>query len=326
MDVIGFENPIMDFLLQADRLPGSNEAVPFKQVSWQGGGPVGSAMSCAGRLGAAAGVVGAVVDDPYGRFCLNDFKRHGVDTSHVVIETEGSTAFCLCLAETTTNMRSFIYGQGTRKIQPEELDKDYILSAKYIHMWEMNPTTVKASTWAKENGVKVSIDANAFDPATEKNLELVDVLVASEFFYHGLFDNDRYKENLAELQARGPEIVVVTLGSEGCVGVQGGEYFESPAFTQITVADTTGAGDLFHGAFLYGLLQGWSAEETAKFSSAVSAIKCTRLGGRAAIPNRATVDRFLKDGFIDYTEIDERVRFYENGLFNLGGKTADCNV
>ena len=72
MDVIGFENPIMDFILQADRLPGSNEAVPFKQVSWQGGGPVGSAMSCAGRLGAAAGVVGAVVDDPYGRFCLND--------------------------------------------------------------------------------------------------------------------------------------------------------------------------------------------------------------------------------------------------------------
>ena len=120
--------------------------------------------------------------------------------------------------------------------------------------------------------------------------------------------------------------MVVTLGSEGCVGVQGGEYFESPAFTQITVADTTGAGDLCHGAFLYGLLQGWSAEETAKFSSAVSAIKCTRLGGRAAIPNRATVDRFLKDGFIDYTEIDERVRFYENGLFNLGGKAAGCDV
>ena len=84
----------------------------------------------------------------------------------------------------------------------------------------------------------------------------------------------------------------------------------------ITVVDTTGAGDVFHGAFIFGLLKGWDAEKSAKFSSAVSAIKCTRLGGRAALPDYKTVQNFIKTGKIDYTEIDKRVEYYHNGMIN----------
>jgi len=74
---------------------------------------------------------------------------------------------------------------------------------------------------------------------------------------------------------------------------------------------------VFHGAFIFGLLQGWDAEKTAGFSSAVSAIKCTRLGGRAAIPDYKTVEKFIKTGEIDYTEIDKRVEFYKEGMINM---------
>ena len=100
------------------------------------------------------------------------------------------------------------------------------------------------------------------------------------------------------------------------MGVYGDKFFKIPAF-KVDVVDTTGAGDVFHGAFIYGLLQGWDIEYTAKFSSAVSAIKCTRLGGRAGIPNLATVERFLEDGTIDYADIDNRVDFYREIMFNL---------
>ena len=78
--------------------------------------------------------------------------------------------------------------------------------------------------------------------------------------------------------------------------------------------DTTGAGDVYHGAFIYGLLQGWDAQKTARFSNAVSAIKCTRMGGRAAIPTFETVTKFLETGVIDYEEIDKRVARYRKSI------------
>jgi sugar/nucleoside kinase (ribokinase family) len=90
-----------------------------------------------------------------------------------------------------------------------------------------------------------------------------------------------------------------------------------PAFKNIDVVDTTGAGDVFHGAYLFGLIKGWDSIETAKFACAVSAITCTRLGGRAGIPQLETVLRFLKDGYIDYTDTDKRAEFYEDGIFNV---------
>ena len=68
--------------------------------------------------------------------------------------------------------------------------------------------------------------------------------------------------------------------------------FTRPAF-RVKVVDTTGAGDVFHGAFIYGLLKGWSLEKTAQFSSAVSAIKCMKLGGRAGISSLGKVKEFL---------------------------------
>jgi len=105
--------------------------------------------------------------------------------------------------------------------------------------------------------------------------------------------------------------VVFTLGVKGCLGIDNNDkYFTLPAFRNISVVDTTGAGDVFHGAFIFGLLQGWDVKKTSKFSSAVSALKCTRLGGRAAIPDYDTVQKFIKTGNIDYTEIDKRVAFY----------------
>jgi len=318
MDIIGIENLILDFLVQIEALPTSNKSCPYQQASWQGGGNVASAMVAAARLGAEGGMIGFIGDDQYGKVCVNDFKRHGIDVSQIKIDKDGKTGFCIAIAETSTKCRSFIYQQkGCRMLRPDELDRNYIAASKYLHLGKLDPTCIQAARIAKECGVKVSIDAGYYFPDTADYMDLFDVFVASEFYYEGLFDNKNYKENCAKLQAKGPEIVVVTLGEKGCVGMQDGNYFELPAF-EVPVADTTGAGDVFHGAFIYGLLQGWNARETARFSSAVSAIKCTRLGGRAAAPDRAMVDRFLKDGYIDYEKIDERVRFYENTISHLG--------
>jgi sugar/nucleoside kinase (ribokinase family) len=95
-------------------------------------------------------------------------------------------------------------------------------------------------------------------------------------------------------QRMGPQHVAITRGERGVVSLNGDTYRELDAF-QVDVVDTTGAGDVFHGAFCYGLLAGYEVETNLLFSSAVAAIKCTRLGGRAGIPRMPEVRRFLKE-------------------------------
>jgi sugar/nucleoside kinase (ribokinase family) len=219
----------------------------------------------------------------------------------------------------STEGRSFLAVFGScGPLKPEHIPEDYIASARYIHFYQVTPATVYAAKLARKRGIKTSFDGDVYEKITEDNLDLIDILIGSEFFYVERFKDREFKnlrENCFALKRRGPEIVVITLGSRGCAGVYGDTYFESPGFP-VEVVDTTGAGDVFHGAFLFGLLKGYDVEYTARFANAASAIKCTRQGGRAGIPKLAAIDRFLKDGFIDYSEIDQRVEFYKNGIWN----------
>jgi ribokinase len=317
IDIIGIENPIMDYNILIEKMPEAGGFAQLKDYSWQGGGNVGSAIVAAARLGAKCGMVGIIGDDAFGHFCVDDFKRHNIDVSHLYTDKGNKTSFCICLAEEKTMERSFIAKPGTRRETTDaELDKKYIAGAKYIHLGPMGAPQVQAAKWAKKFGVTVVDDAGYFNPETDANTGLIDIFIGSKMYYAGLFKDDNYEKNCRTVQKRGPKTVVFTLGSKGCVGLEGDKFFTLPAFKDIPVVDTTGAGDVFHGAFIFGLLQGWSAEKTAKFSSAVSAIKCTRLGGRASIPDYKTVDSFIKTGKIDYTEIDKRVDYYREGMLN----------
>jgi sulfofructose kinase len=145
-------------------------------------------------------------------------------------------------------------------------------------------------------------------------IPFIDTFIASEFYYDEVFSNRDYEASCRKLIEMGPEIAVITLGSKGCVGVDKNGYFEQATFNDVKVVDTVGAGDVFHGAFLYGLLQGWGAAKTSRFANAVSSIKCSRIGGRAGIPDYKTVADFLETGKIDYAEIDERTYYYRRGV------------
>ena len=311
------ENPVMDFNLLINKMPETDGFARLNDYSWQGGGNVSSGAVASARLGVKTAVAGVVGDDAFGDFCVADFKRHGIDVSHIAVDKGSKTTFVICLAEMEKMSRSILGKGGTiRQLTAQELDRDFITSAKYLHLGHMGPNQVQAAKWAKESGVIVLDDAGAYNKDTHEHTGLIDVFIASEHYYKGLFDDEDYKSNMKKIQARGPQIVIVTLGAKGCVGIDGDNYFEIPAFKGLDIVDTTGAGDVFHGAFICAMNNGWGTEKCARFSSAVSAIKCTRLGGRAAIPDFETVMSFLAGGAINYTEIDERVDFYRDGLIN----------
>jgi ribokinase len=89
-----------------------------------------------------------------------------------------------------------------------------------------------------------------------------------------------------------PRVVVETLGADGSLTTTRHDSFHTPAF-RVNVVNTTGAGDVFHGAYLVGLLEGWDAKATALFASAAAALTCTSLGGPGRIPSSDAVRTFL---------------------------------
>src|SRR5512137_1985212 len=108
IDVVGIGTPVMDFLINTRKFPERNGGAELRECSWQGGGKVTSALIALGRLGGESGIVGMVGNDVFGRFCIDDFNRHQVDTSHLIVDEGGQTAFCICLSDEETRGRSLL--------------------------------------------------------------------------------------------------------------------------------------------------------------------------------------------------------------------------
>lgn len=320
IDVIGIDAPCMDFLVNLDKLPGKNCSMPILESSWQGGGKAATAMIALARLGASCGIVANIGSDLYGDVIKWDFVRHNVDVSHLKRLAGNRTSLSLVLSERETMGRSVIW-QGGGAPLISELDAEYLKQAKYLHVPGVRGVFAEAMSTVRKAGGKVVIDADRYDEAIMEKLDMIDVFIASEFFFDKL-DNKDIEACCREIQKKGPEIVVFTFGEKGCAGLGAdGVFFTLPAFS-VPVVDTTGAGDVFHGAFIHGLLQGWNARECARWGSAVSAIKVTRLGGRAGIPDSEAVRIFLSTGAIDCPELDERVKWYSNALENTINETG----
>ena len=316
-EVVGICTPCMDLILNLDRFPAPARGEPVREISWQGGNKVSSGMVACARLGAKCAMMGSVGDDIFGRFILDDFARHGIDTSAMKIRAGESSPLAVVLSEVAGGSRTFLYrdGGGSRHGH-DNIDEALLRGAKYFYICQANEIICRAVDIARDAGVKIFVDADTYSEKMAELIPKIDIFVGSEFFYDAMFaKGSSIEANCRKIIELGPQIVLFTFGEKGCAGVSGDGFFTLPAF-EVDAVDTVGAGDVFHGAFLAGLLQGRGARDAARFASAVAAVKCTRIGGRAGIPDLVTTERFLQDGFIDYTDIDARVKFYERGLNN----------
>lgn len=319
-DVFGLDHPCIDLNVNFDEMPEKNKGARVNEISWQGGGKVSSGMVAAARLGASCAIAGALGDDIYGKFCYQDFVRHGINVDNMLLRKGKTTHFSVVLSEKKAGTRTILFRMGDAgALTEEELDFELLKEARYLFIADSSPLTRKAVAIARENGVKVFIDADYYTEALVEMIPQIDVFVGSEFVFDGLFPQHKEKglENLEEecrkIMEKGPEVVVFTFGEKGCIGCSSDGYFTLPAFT-VDAVDTVGAGDVFHGAFLAALLKGKTARECARSASATSAIKCTKIGGRAGIPDEKVLEEFLHSGTIDYSEIDQRVAYYRRGL------------
>ena len=315
-DIVGVDMPCLDLNLNVGIFPKPNGGAHVQRLSWQGGGKIATGIAAAGRLGAKCAMMGAVGDDMFGSFCLRDLERHHVDTTGFAVRENRTTSFVTVISDKETGGRSFVGRPGTaERLSFDEINKDFLKHTKYFFISSLGDEVEKMTIYAKKAGAKVFIDADGYSDRLMTFAPEIDFFIASEDVFHALGGGDENDiETVArEVMQKGPSVVVFTLGPKGCAGISAEGFFKLPAY-EVDVVDTVGAGDVYHGAFLAGLLSGRNIMETARFASAAAAIKCTRIGGRAGIPDRPTLERFLLDGFIDYTEIDKRAAFYERAM------------
>ena len=316
-DIVGIDMPNVDLAVNMRKFPKPNGGEPIRQLSWQGGGKIASGIVASARFGAKCAIIGAVGDDLYGRFCRDDFIRHGIDVSSLYLRESSSTGLAVVLSDEESMGRSICFRPGSAEmVRAEELNEELLRNCSYLYIAMFNDLTERAMKIARAAGAKVLVDADYYQENVDRMIPEIDVFIGSEFLFQKMFPGRNDPEECCrEIREKGPEIVVFTFGEKGCAGLSKDGFFKIPAFP-VHAVDTVGAGDVYHGAYAAALVRGFSAEKAALYASALAAIKCTRIGGRAGIPDFETLESFLATGEINYEEIDRRVRFYENPFEN----------
>ena len=287
VDVVGLGLNAMDTICILDRFPESNTKVGIRNVRTEPGGQVATALATCARFGLTTRYIGSVGDDATGRAQLESLREAGLTTDFVRIAEDAVTQMAVILLEEGVGERTVLWHHDPLLNYPvQSLRRDVVTAARLLHLDGCDTAAaLQAAGWARETGIPIVIDIDElYDSTTEELLRRVDYLIAAEEFADRTLGALPAEEAVRALASRfGCRVVGMTLGSRGAVFLERGRLIQAPGF-KVPVVDTTGAGDVFHGAFIYGLLQGWSTEQTARFANAAAALKCTKFGARRGIP------------------------------------------
>ena len=301
--IVGVGHNCLDYLCTVEAYPPEDGSTHITSIAEQGGGAAATAVVAASRLGCRSVFIGRLGDDDTGKKILALLQKDNVDTSYIDIVPGGrSSVSYLMINPANASRTKFPYPD---KLAPIEWDERLVKLVGGAHALHIDGTkydnALSAVRIAKKAGVTVSLDGCSMQRDNEKNkalASLADILIMNARYpllVSGIAD---YARALLEMSHWGPKIVIGTQGSSGCMAVIGGGVFLFPAY-DVAAVDTTGAGDVFHGAFLAGYFKGMDLEVNIKFASAVSALKCTKVGGRNGIPSYADALSFMNGRTIE---------------------------
>jgi sulfofructose kinase len=284
-DIVGVGLNASDTLLLVPHFPDYAGKVAFTEEIASPGGQVASALTVCSKLGLRAKYIGTIGDDESGRIQLSSLREAGLDLEDLEIRANCTSQRAYIIIDQSTGERTIIWRRpDCLRIDPAFITADKIACARLLHVdGHDTPAIEKAAKLARQNGIPVSVDVDTIYPDFGRVLPYVDFMVSSTEFpekWTGETDPFRALETIQnEYKMR---VAAMTLGAHGALAREGGRFVYSPGFV-VACADTTGAGDVFHGAFCYAVLAGMPLLETLEFSNAMAAINCTRLGARGGI-------------------------------------------
>ncbi len=289
----------MDYVWNVPELPVGNTKIRATEFFEMGGGLAATAACACGRLGARISFWSRAGEDQAGRSTRDELQRYGVDTTH----------YRLFPGQRTSVSGIFVDAAGERMIanfrgaglpaDPSWLPLGDVAAADSVVAdcrWVEGVEALFGAARAK--GIPSVLDCEIAEPgAYERMLPVTDYAVFSQIGLNFIAPGKDPEAGLEVAAAMGARTVAVTLGAKGSLWLHEGRFRHFPAF-QVEVVDTTGAGDVFHGALAVAFGAGADLDEAVTFSAAVAALKCAKAGGRPGIPDLAATKAFLeKSGY-----------------------------
>jgi sulfofructose kinase len=308
-DLVGVGLNATDTLVVVDRYPPCGAKVPIEAEIVSPGGQVATALATAAKLGLRAKYIGTVGDDERGRIQMASLRETGMNLDDVEIRAGCPNQSAYIVIDRASGERTIFWNRpDCLRLDPARITPGMITCARMLHIDGHDTAAVEqAARLAREHGIPVSLDVDTIYPGLERVLGLVDYLVSStEFPARWTGEADPLRA-LEILQTRFLiQIAAMTLGADGALarvmrdgGLNaGGGYIYSPGFV-VNAADTTRAGDVFHGAFCYAVLNGATMRDTLEFANAMAALNCTRLGARGGIATAAEAHRLMEQARLD---------------------------
>ena len=295
IDVVGLGQCSLDILGQLEVYPQLDQKAELSSLLLQGGGPVATALVTLARLGVSVAMLGAVGDDNFGQQIQDGLLAEGVDCT-LLAKDPGCSSQAAFIAVDGEGHRNIFWHRGSAVPDVTNL-YDTLLSraVRVLHLDGLHlMPALTAAKIARSMNVVTVLDAGTMRPGLERLLPLIDHLVVSENFARQIFGRHDPEASLRFLAGYGAAGVTITCGESGSVSIDNtGAVFYQKAFV-MDVVDTTGCGDVFHGGYIYGLLQGWDIRQTVRFAAACAALKTRALGGRTAIADLPEVEALLR--------------------------------
>lgn len=296
MKVTGLGQCSLDNLFIIDEFPASDTKKEVLEWTVTGGGPVATALAGLSRLGVECDFHGITGDDEAGVKIRESLKIENINIDGMLTRSNTNSQHAFIAVEKGSGKRTIFWKRpSAAPLSPEELPDDFLANKDFLLIdGLMSEVSLYAAKKARKKNIPVMLDAGSVREGMIELAHLCDYVVCSKEFARELLKGKSFSPEMAaeHMKSFGAQAATVTLGEKGSITVCEDEIFQTPAF-KVDVVDTTGAGDVFHGGYIYGLLQKWDIKEAVRFASAFAALKCRKLGGRAGIPDLNEVTEFL---------------------------------
>ena len=284
-DVLGVGLNATDTLLTVPKFPAYAGKMRITDEVLSPGGQVASALVACARLGLRVKYIGTVGDDERGRIQMDSLRQTGIDLEHVQVRRNCPNQSAYIVIDASTGERTIFWRrEECLRIRPEEIEPAQVARARLLLIdGHDTPAVARAAEIARSRAIPVVVDVDTIYPGFDHVLPNTDYLVSSSEFPAAFTGERNPLTALERIQEQyGIHVAAMTLGPHGALARHNRRYIYSPAYV-VNCIDTTGAGDVFHGAFCYAVLQGMPLQEALEFSNAMAALNCTAIGARGGI-------------------------------------------
>lgn len=283
--VFGIGQCSLDYIGLIPAYPPPDVKCEFSNLVVQCGGPVATALVALKRWGLDGYVAGVVGDDDFGSNITSSFKGEGIDAGGIQIRKNERSQFAFIVSEPANARRTIFWQRPTgHPLQPDELDIGVLLKSQALHIDGLFPeASLYACVKAKEAGIPVILDAGTLREGMPDIARASDCVITSEVFSNAFAETPQ--ETCRKLADMGVRLAGVTLGAEGYIALIDGRFIQKDAYPAKAI-DTTGCGDIFHAGVTYGIVRGWSAEQSLDLGAWAAARVSEQTGGRTGIPDQ----------------------------------------